>query len=122
LAKILVAEVFDDLRRPYARLAEGEPAVAAQLEILGAQQDLGVALFGDVGAVGAVVDQDEALSAVLNDRAIVEKLFDDLGPRYAKRNGGYLRVLKSGFRKGDNAPLALVTLMDRVEESAAAPA
>jgi large subunit ribosomal protein L17 len=59
----------------------------------------------------------------LRDRAIVEKLFDDLGPRYAKRNGGYLRILKSGFRKGDNAPLALVTLMDRVEETAApAPA
>jgi len=53
----------------------------------------------------------------LRDRAIVEKLFDDLGPRYAKRNGGYLRILKTGFRKGDNAPLALVTLMDRPEES-----
>ena len=49
----------------------------------------------------------------LRDRGIVEKLFDDLGPRYAKRNGGYLRILKTGFRKGDNAPLALVTLMDR---------
>jgi large subunit ribosomal protein L17 len=53
----------------------------------------------------------------LRDRGIVEKLFDDLGPRYAKRNGGYLRILKTGFRKGDNAPLALVTLMDRPEES-----
>jgi len=54
----------------------------------------------------------------LRDRGIVEKLFDDLGPRYAKRNGGYLRILKTGFRKGDNAPLALVTLMDRVEQAA----
>ena len=53
----------------------------------------------------------------LRDRGIVEKLFDDLGPRYAKRNGGYLRILKTGFRKGDNAPLALVTLMDRPEET-----
>lgn len=53
----------------------------------------------------------------LRDRDIVEKLFGDLGPRYAKRNGGYLRILKSGFRKGDNAPLALVTLMDRVEQT-----
>ena len=53
----------------------------------------------------------------LRDRGIVEKLFDDLGPRYAKRNGGYLRILKTGFRKGDNAPLALVTLMDRPEEA-----
>jgi len=55
----------------------------------------------------------------LRDRDIVSKLFDDLGKRYAKRNGGYLRILKMGFRKGDNAPLALVTLMDRVEQSAA---
>ena len=52
----------------------------------------------------------------LRDRGIVEKLFDDLGPRYAKRNGGYLRILKAGFRNGDNAPMALVTLMDRREE------
>jgi len=58
----------------------------------------------------------------LRDRDIVEKLFADLGPRYAKRNGGYLRILKTGFRKGDNAPLALVTLMDRVEQAAAVPA
>src|ERR671939_302401 len=55
----------------------------------------------------------------LRDRNIVEKLFDDLGPRYAKRNGGYLRILKMGFRKGDNAPLALVTLLDRAETPAA---
>ncbi len=54
----------------------------------------------------------------LRDRSIVAKLFDDLGPRYAKRNGGYLRILKTGFRKGDNAPLALVTLMDRAEKPA----
>jgi len=59
----------------------------------------------------------------LRDRAIVEKLFDVLGPRYAKRNGGYLRILKTGFRKGDNAPLALVSLLDRADEAAdAAPA
>ena len=51
----------------------------------------------------------------LRDRATVSKLFGELGPRFAKRNGGYLRILKSGFRKGDNAPLALVTLMDRPE-------
>jgi large subunit ribosomal protein L17 len=52
----------------------------------------------------------------LRDRGIVEKLFEHLGPRYAKRNGGYLRILKAGFRNGDNAPMALVTLMDRPEE------
>ena len=56
----------------------------------------------------------------LRDRDIVSKLFDDLGPRYAKRNGGYLRILKTGFRKGDNAPLALVSLMDRADEAPAA--
>jgi large subunit ribosomal protein L17 len=54
----------------------------------------------------------------LRDRGIVEKLFDELGPRYAKRNGGYLRILKMGWRKGDNAPLALVSLLDRAEEQA----
>ena len=57
----------------------------------------------------------------LRDREIVGKLFDDLGPRFAKRNGGYLRILKTGFRKGDNAPLALVTLTERVDAEAAAP-
>jgi large subunit ribosomal protein L17 len=49
----------------------------------------------------------------LRDRAMVAKLFGELGPRYAKRNGGYLRILKTGFRLGDNAPMALVELMDR---------
>jgi large subunit ribosomal protein L17 len=51
--------------------------------------------------------------ARLRDREIVSKLFDELGPRYAARNGGYSRILKFGFRKGDNAPMALVELMDR---------
>ena len=54
------------------------------------------------------------------DRDIVSKLFNELGPRYATRPGGYLRILKFGFRHGDNAPMALVELMDRpeVEENA----
>jgi large subunit ribosomal protein L17 len=51
----------------------------------------------------------------LRDRDTVSKLFAELGPRYAKRNGGYLRILKYGFRKGDNAPMALVELLDRPE-------
>ena len=56
------------------------------------------------------------------DRDIVAKLFTELGPRYATRPGGYLRILKFGFRHGDNAPMALVELMDRpeVEETAVA--
>jgi len=49
----------------------------------------------------------------LRDRQIVVKLFDELGPRYKARNGGYLRILKFGFRVGDNAPMALVELVDR---------
>jgi large subunit ribosomal protein L17 len=51
----------------------------------------------------------------LRDREIVGLLFSDIGPRYAKRNGGYLRILKYGFRQGDNAPMALVELLDRPE-------
>lgn len=49
----------------------------------------------------------------LRDREIVVKLFSELGPRYEARPGGYLRILKYGFRKGDNAPMALVELVDR---------
>ena len=51
----------------------------------------------------------------LRDRDMVVKIFDELGPRYANRNGGYLRILKFGFRQGDNAPMAIVELMDRPE-------
>ena len=54
----------------------------------------------------------------LRDRDMVVKVFDELGPRYATRNGGYLRILKMGFRQGDNAPMALVELMDRPEPAA----
>ena len=49
----------------------------------------------------------------LRDNAAVGKLFTELGPRYKQRPGGYLRILKCGFRPGDNAPLALVELVDR---------
>ena len=51
----------------------------------------------------------------LRDREIVVKLFDEIGPRYAARNGGYLRILKCGFRDGDNAPMAFVELLDQPE-------
>jgi large subunit ribosomal protein L17 len=57
--------------------------------------------------------------ARLRDRDIVTKLFDELGPRYANRNGGYSRILKFGFRKGDNAPMALIELMDRPDTAVA---
>lgn len=49
----------------------------------------------------------------LRDREVVVKVFDVLGPRFANRNGGYLRILKMGFRVGDNAPMAYVELLDR---------
>ena len=59
----------------------------------------------------------------LRDRDMVVKLFAELGPHYAKRPGGYLRILKCGFRVGDKAPMALVQLVDRPDADAAnAPA
>ncbi|MDP3761375.1 MAG: 50S ribosomal protein L17 [Ramlibacter sp.] len=54
----------------------------------------------------------------LRDRDIVTKLFGELGPRYQARPGGYTRILKMGFRVGDNAPMALVELVDRPEPAA----
>ena len=56
----------------------------------------------------------------LRDREVVVKLFNEIGPRYKARNGGYTRILKMGFRVGDNAPMALVELVDRPEPTEAA--
>ena len=58
----------------------------------------------------------------LRDRDVVVKLFNELGPRFANRPGGYTRILKMGFRVGDNAPMALVELVDRAPEGTAAAA
>jgi large subunit ribosomal protein L17 len=60
--------------------------------------------------------------ARLRDRDAVQKLFKDLGPRYAKRPGGYTRILRCGFRAGDNAPMAYVELVDRPAPAAEASA
>ncbi len=57
--------------------------------------------------------------ARLRDRDAVVKLFNELGPRYQNRNGGYTRVLRMGFRQGDNAPMAFMELVDRPEPVAA---
>ncbi len=55
--------------------------------------------------------------ARMRDEKQVKKLFDVLGPRYKDRNGGYTRVLKAGFRYGDNAPMAVIELVDRDESA-----
>jgi large subunit ribosomal protein L17 len=55
----------------------------------------------------------------LRDRDLVSKLFNDLGPRFMARPGGYVRILKFGFRPGDNAPMAYVELVDRAAEAPA---
>lgn len=52
--------------------------------------------------------------ATLRDKELVRKLFDELGPRYQERPGGYLRIMKCGFRAGDTAPMAYVEMVDRV--------
>jgi large subunit ribosomal protein L17 len=56
----------------------------------------------------------------LRDREVVGKLFNELGPRYQERPGGYLRILKCGYRPGDKAPMAYVELLDRPEPEAKA--
>ncbi|AGF47257.1 large subunit ribosomal protein L17 [Candidatus Kinetoplastibacterium desouzaii TCC079E] len=56
--------------------------------------------------------------ARLRDRNAVVKLFDDIGPRYLSRSGGYTRILKMGFRQGDNAPMAFMEMVDRSESKA----
>ena len=55
--------------------------------------------------------------AQIKDVALVGKLFEVLGPRYKERNGGYLRIMKAGFRFGDNAPLAVIEFVDRDVEA-----
>ena len=60
----------------------------------------------------SVANRRLAFSRLRNDAAVA-KLFDELGPRYSERPGGYLRILKCGFRAGDNAPMAFVELVGR---------
>lgn len=67
-----------------------------------------------LGKTNTVANQRLAFDR-LRDKDIVKKLFDEIGPRYNTRPGGYLRVLKCGFRIGDNAPMAYVELVDRPE-------
>ena len=65
---------------------------------------------------GDLASRRRAISQV-RDKTAVKKLFDVMGERYADRNGGYTRVLKAGFRYGDNAPMAVIELVDRDEDA-----
>ena len=56
-------------------------------------------------------------AARIRDEGQTKKLFDTIGPRYADRNGGYIRIMKAGFRHGDNAPLAVIEFVDRDEDA-----
>ncbi|MBN9670943.1 50S ribosomal protein L17 [Roseibium aggregatum] len=69
-----------------------------------------------LGKRGDLHARRQAISQI-RDTAMVAKLFDTLGERYKERNGGYSRVLKAGFRYGDNAPLAVIELVDRDPEA-----
>ena len=72
-----------------------------------------------IGKIDGVANRRLAMSR-LRDKEAVGKLFVELGPRYQARPGGYLRILKCGFRPGDNAPMAYVELVDRPREAAEA--
>ncbi len=69
-----------------------------------------------LGKKGGLHARRQAISQI-QDVAVVRKLFDELAPRYKERNGGYTRVLKAGFRYGDNAPMAVIELVDRNPEA-----
>ena len=69
-----------------------------------------------LGKRGDLHARRQAIARIRNVEQ-VKKLFDELGPRYAERNGGYSRVLKAGFRYGDNAPMAVIELVDRDPEA-----
>ncbi|HEX5756459.1 MAG TPA: 50S ribosomal protein L17 [Arenimonas sp.] len=72
-----------------------------------------------IGKTDGVAGRRLAMSR-LRDKEAVGKLFVELGPRYQSRPGGYLRIIKCGFRAGDNAPMAYVELVDRPAADAAA--
>ena len=70
-----------------------------------------------LGKKGTLAARRQALSQLHNDVAMAGKLFDELAARYENRDGGYTRVLKAGFRHGDNAPMAVIELVDRDTEA-----
>jgi large subunit ribosomal protein L17 len=70
-----------------------------------------------LGKAGTLHARRQALSKLNNDTEIVGKLFDTLAERYKERSGGYIRVMKAGFRFGDNAPVAVIEFVDRDEDA-----
>jgi len=70
-----------------------------------------------LGKKGDLSARRQALSKLHNDTAIVQKLFDTLAERYKERNGGYIRVMRAGYRFGDNAPIAVIEFVDRDESA-----
>ncbi len=70
-----------------------------------------------LGKKGDLAARRLALSKLNNDIAIVQKLFDTLAERYKERSGGYIRVMRAGFRFGDNAPIAVIEFVDRDESA-----
>lgn len=69
-----------------------------------------------LGKRGGLHARRQAISAI-RDEALVRRLFDTVAPRYADRNGGYTRIMKAGFRYGDNAPMAVIEFVDRDVEA-----
>ena len=67
-----------------------------------------------LGKKGELSNRKQAISA-LHDLEVVNKLFSDIAKRYENRNGGYIRIVKFGFRNGDAAPMAIIELVDRVD-------
>ncbi len=67
-----------------------------------------------LGKKGELSNRKQAIS-VLHDLEVVNKLFSDIAKRYENRNGGYIRIVKFGFRNGDAAPMAIIELVDRVD-------
>jgi large subunit ribosomal protein L17 len=72
-----------------------------------------------LGATDSVANRRLAFSR-LRDKAMVAKLFDDIGPRFKGRPGGYLRVVKCGLRAGDKAPMAIIAMVDKGEQAQSA--
>ena len=69
-----------------------------------------------LGKKGGLANERLAMSK-MRDQSQIRKLFDVLGERYKERNGGYIRIMKAGFRYGDNAPMAVIELVDRDEDA-----